>query len=127
MSGAYVCKEYSDYYKNYDYKTLHFTDSSFVFKSYRISEPLTNNTLQQTEGVLNRYSSKDDKIFIEYLLSRDYELYNIYRYAKISNNGDTLTFYKTENLQRPNEKKGFEKPEIYIYNPDLTALPKLSK
>lgn len=127
LSGAYVCKEYSDYYKNYNYKTFHFTDSSYVFKSYRFSEPLTNNTLQQTEGVLNRYTSKDGKIIIEYLLNRDYQLYNIYRYAKISNNGDTLTFYKTENLQRPTEKKGFEKIEIYIFNPNLTALPKLSK
>lgn len=127
LSGAYVAKEYSDYYNTYDYRTVQFTDSIGVIKSYRFTDPLTNSTLQQTQGVLNRYSSKDGNIILENLLSRDFELYNIYRYAEISENGDTLTFFKTENLQRPNEKKGFEKLEVYIYDSELTARPNLPK
>lgn len=127
LSGAYVAKEYNDYYNTYDYRTVQFTDSIGVIKSYRFTDPLTNSTLRKTQGVLNRYSSKDGNIILENLLSRDFELYNIYRYAEISENGDTLTFFKTKNLQRPNEKKGYEKLEVYIYDSELTARPKLPK
>gem|GEM_PF-5729180 len=127
LVGSYVCSQYSDYYKKNDYRTLKFTDSSIVFKSSRFFEPLNNNILAQTEGTIYRYTAKESEILLEYLLSRDYELYNIYKYAKISTTGDTINFYKTETLQRLNEKKLIESEEIYIYNPSLTVLPILPK
>lgn len=127
LVGSYICTEYSDYYKKNDYRTLKFTDSSIVFKSSRFYEPLNNNTLAQTEGTIYRYTTKENELVLEYLLSKDYELYNIFKYAKISTTGDTLTFYRTETLQRPNEKKMIEREEVYIYNPSLTVLPILPK
>ena len=123
LVGSYICTEYSDYYKKIDYQTLKFTDSSIVFKSSRFYDSLNNNTLAQTAGVIYRYNYLGNDLVLEYLLSRDYELYNIFKYAKISTTGDTLTFYRTKNLQRPNEKRKIEREEIYIYNASLTVLP----
>jgi hypothetical protein len=122
LEGSYLCTEYSDYYKKNDYRILKFTDSSIVFKSYRFYEP-TNNVLAKTEGTIYRYNTKENELVLEYLLSRDFELYNILKYARISKTGDSLIFYKTEVSQRPNEKKLNEKEEIYIYHSSLTALP----
>ena len=127
LAGSYVCADYDDYYNKIDYRTLKFTDSSFVFKSSRFYEPLNNNTLARTEGTNRRYTTKGDELVLEYLLNRDYELYNIFKYAKISRTGDTLTFYRTVNLQRPHEKNTIEKEEMYIYNSSLTVLPILPK
>jgi hypothetical protein len=126
LNGSYICTEYNDYLKKNDFRTLKFTDSSIVFKSSRIYEELNNNKIAQTVGVIDRYNTSENELVLEYILFRDFEIYNIFKYAKISITGDTLTFYKTENLQRLNEKKRVEKEEVYIYNPTLTSLPKLS-
>lgn len=126
-TGSYVCIGYSDYYKKNDYRTLKFSDSSIVIASYKFYDFLTNETLSQTQGGTDRYSTTNDEIKLEYLLFRDQEIYNIFKYAKISTTGDTLTFYRTETLQRPNGKKMIEREEIYIYNPSITVLPILPK
>lgn len=125
VEGSYVCTQYSEYYKKNDYRALKFTDSSVVFKSLRFYDPLHNNTLAQTEGVVCRYTTKGGEVMMEYLLNRDHELYNVFKYAKVSVTGDTLTFYRTEILQRPHKKKMSEQEEMYVYNPKLTATPRL--
>ncbi len=125
--GSYVCIGYSDYYNKNDYRTLKFTDSSIVIASYKFYDSLTNETLSQTQGGTDRYTTSNDIIKLEYLLFKNQEIYNIFKYAKISMSGDTLTFYRTETLQRPNEKKMIEREEIFIYNPSLTVLPILPK
>ncbi len=125
LVGSYVCEEYGDYYKKSDYRTLKFTNNSKIFKSIRFYAPVNNITLAKTEGVTEKYTAniKNDEIIVEYLLSRDFDLYNIFQYAKISENGDTIHFYKIENLQTRNGKRGSKLDQVYIYNPTLTALP----
>ena len=123
LVGSYVCKEYSDFFMKDDYRTFKFTDSCIMYASYRLYDSLTNVNLAQTKGGTDRYTTSGDILKVEYLLFRDQDLFNIFRYAKISSSGDTLTFYRTETLQRPNEKKMIEREEIYIYNPTLTVLP----
>jgi hypothetical protein len=127
LSGSYVCKEYDDFLKKDDYRTFKFTDSCYCFKSYRFYEIPTNNVIFQTEGVIKRHTETNDDLVIEYLLNRDYHLYNILKYAKISDNGDTLTFYKSETVQLPTKSKKPERKEIYIYDPTLTSLPIIHK
>ncbi len=128
LSGSYVRKEncYSYEECKMRYMVRKFTDSGMVFQSFWINDSLTNKIFSKSEYGTEHWTVKDNEIIIEYLLFRDHDVYNIFKYAKISKTGDTLTFYKTENLQRPNEKKRVEKEEIYIYNPTLTSLPKLS-
>jgi hypothetical protein len=123
QEGSYVNVGYDQFENKKDYRTFKFTNSGVVFASYQFHEPLINSNLAKTEGVKNRYTTNGNELIIEYLLHRDYELFNIFQHAKITENGEKLTFYRTENLQRPESGKESSKEKVYIYDPTLTALP----
>jgi hypothetical protein len=124
-TGSYVIKGYNHLSKKNDFRTMKFTDNSQCYSSIRFYEWPSNYIIERTEGVVKRHTFKNNKVIIEYLQYRNLSLYNIYKYGNISANGDTLTFYKSVNIQMPRNASKIE--EVYIYNPSLTSLPLLPK
>ena len=123
MKGTYIHESYSDTFKKKDFSSIKFTDSLYSIQSYLFYEAPSNEVISKTPGVKDRYTHKNGEIIIEDLTNKDYQLENIGRFAKISDNGDTLTFYKIENLRVRSFNRKPEKTEKYIYNPEITAIP----
>jgi hypothetical protein len=105
------------------YKVIRFFPNGELVESNRIQQEINNQSIKEVGGIIKRYQVNGNELQVEYLLTRDYELYNIRRYARI--NGDAIIFYKTENLQLKTAKKVIERQELYQVSPDLTATPKL--
>jgi hypothetical protein len=123
LKGTYIHESYSDYYKKKDFSSIKFTDSLFSIHSYLFYEEPTNEVILKTPCVKQRYTDKDGEIVIENLSGKDYQLENTGRFARISDNGDTLTFYKIEDLRIRTINRKPEKIKKYIYYPEITAIP----
>lgn len=134
--GAYVNTDYDNLQKKVRYLTMKFTDSFTVICSYQIFDTLSNEAIKKVTGVPKRYTANGEgKITFEDLLTRDFNIYNIYRFARISENGDTISFfrnsYKWENDPPIEYKKSsifaseisHKLSYVYIYHPELTATP----
>jgi hypothetical protein len=123
LKGTYVFEKYDDWFKKQSFHSIKFADSLYSIHSYLFYELPSNEVISKTSGVKRRYTDKEGEIMIEDLTNKDFELENIGRFAKISDNGDTLTFYKFENLRERNFNRKPEKIEKYIYYPEITAIP----
>ncbi|TWV97399.1 hypothetical protein [Chitinophaga pinensis] len=120
--GSYVQARPGNTVFKPDYIALKFADSSLVYASYQF-DTLSNEVLARAHGTHHRYTTSEGELILEYLLTRDFHVYNILRYARISDNGDTLTFYKTQTLQLRHPKYELENERVYIYDSTLTAIP----
>ncbi|SFW81499.1 hypothetical protein SAMN05661012_05084 [Chitinophaga sancti] len=105
------------------YNAMRFTDSSFVYYSMRIYDSISNNIVSHNVGSADRFTVEKGEIKHEYLLGRDFEIYNIFMYATISEDGDTIRFYASETYQMSNGRKEKKTVEEFIYNPTLTFIP----
>jgi len=106
------------------YRLMKFTDNGLVMLSGGFGA-LTNEAITNAYGVgryTERYEVVNNELRYEYLLHRDWTLYNIIKTASISDNGDTLTFYKSVTIGQPKDRKPQSK-EVYIYYDILTAIP----
>lgn len=110
------------------YRLLKFTDNGLVMKSGGFGA-LTNEAITNAYGrgrFRDRYEVVNNELRYEYLFNRHLKLYNIIKTARISDNGDTLTFYKSVNISQPKDRKPQSK-EVYIYYDTLTAIPRDNK
>jgi hypothetical protein len=121
--GAYVALSYNYLLGKDFYDVYKFGDSGVVFASYQF-DTLSNSSMVRAGGRFDRYTANGSELIVEYLLTRDFDLHNIFKYARMSENGDTLVFYKTQNLTGKDSDHKSERKEVYIYNPNLTAIPK---
>lgn len=106
------------------YRLIKFTDNGLVMTSGGFGA-LTNEAITNAYGVgryTKRYEVVNNELRYEYLFNRHRKLYNIIKTATISDNGDTLTFYKSVTIGQPKDRKPQSK-EVYIYYDTLTAIP----
>lgn len=106
------------------YRLIKFTDNGLVMTSGGF-RALTNEAITNAYGTgrfRNRYEVVDNELRYEYLFNRHRKLYNIIKTATISDNGDTLTFYKSETIGQSKDRKPQVK-QVYIYYDTLTAIP----
>lgn len=98
-SDSTVSIYYSGCYVNQDtdgkYRIYKFSPDGKVTGSSKIEEYPNNKLLLNVKTDYDYYIINGNKIEIEYLMVRDWSLYNIVMTGKIHN--DTITFYQLEN------------------------------
>lgn len=134
--GAYVYIDYNNFEHRKSYHIMKFADSLDVTFGYMIYDTLSNEAVAKGDRSRERYTANGkDKLAIEYLLTRDFNVHNIYQFAWISGNGDTVTIVRSSSKWVDDPEKGWNKKwmfgdeisspinHVYIYHPDLTAIP----
>lgn len=115
FNGSYVNQDTDGKFRTYKFLPDGKVTGTWKMNTYPNNISILNITTEH-----HYYKIEGDKIEIEYLQSRDWELYNIVKRGKI--NGDTIIFYQTENLQIPWAKRT-RINDVYVYHKNLTANP----
>jgi hypothetical protein len=113
--GAYVRQEEAGKYVVYK-----FFPNGKSIRTYPIDGYPNNLNILTIQSEQNYFRITGNTVEAEYLMSRDWNLYNIIKTGTVHN--DTLTFFKTQDaiplLSSPNKIH-----EVYVYDSTITASP----
>lgn len=123
-AGAYVSKVDHGQHKKPHHHVLKFTPGCVGYRGEDIFD-LSPGAFTGAWGEEMRYSMQNGELVYELLVPGFLDIFDVFSYGTVSENGDTLTFYKIKGYKRPNTVKRLKTKEVFIYNPDITAIPSI--
>lgn len=121
-AGAYVSDVDHGQHKKPHHHVLKFTPGRVGYRGEDIFD-LSPAAFTGNWGEEMRYSMQNGELVYELLVPGFLDVFDVFSYGTVSENGDTLTFYKIRGYKRPNTVTRLKRKEVFIYNPEITSVP----